>query len=210
MTRIAIRFLLAASLLTPVAGSALAEDTKPAPTKPAAAAVSDADLAVAAHVKDVNTMEIAMAKLVAKSKSKEVKAYAKALTTDHTKAQKDLDAWAKAKKVKIPAVTPTTEAEKAEAKEHEELMAKLKTLKGAELDAAYLQAMFDGHTKEVARIDTALGTVADAEFKTYLTALKPIVQKHADDAKTLQTNTASAPTTPTPTPPAAPAPTPKP
>jgi putative membrane protein len=222
MSKLVIRMLLGASLLVSATTAAVADEAKPsAPAK--VAAVSDADLAIAAHLQHVNDSEIHMGKLALKqTKDAKVKAYAKALVADHAKSNKDLAAFAKAKKVKIAKAPPEDEASKAEAKEHADLIAKLKTLKGADFDREFLAAMVAGHTKVVAKVDAQIGVVADADLKTLLTDTRPVIQKHADDAKALQppataapapgtpgTTPGTKPTVPTPSP-APIAPTPKP
>lgn len=187
---------------------AIADDMKkPAPADKAKATTKlvDDDVKLVAHVHHVNLMEIDMGKLAQKQGGDAVKKYGVALVKDHADGDKDLIAFAKTKGVaKIPADVPPTEAAKKEMDEMMAKMAELKKLKGAEFDRQFLMTMQMGHDAEVGKLTAALPMIQDADLKTKMTDLQPVLQRHADTARELQKAAPTASTTPTaPTTPAA-------
>jgi putative membrane protein len=165
----------------------------------AAAKLSDADVKIVAHLHHVNQMEIEVGKLAQNNGTMSVKNYGATLIADHQSADQDLTAFAKAHKLAtIPADKPQTEADKQDAKDMQTKMAKLKTLKAAEFDREFTTMMTMGHDKELANIDAAIGSVGDPDLKTLLTGVKPVLQRHADQARDLQKNPPQAALTPSP------------
>lgn len=174
-----------AAFAVPAAALA-APDADTSKTKTAAVTLSDADLAVLQHHHSVNLLEIHMGKLAATRASAPVKKYGAMLVADHGKADKQALALAKARGAKLEEKpTPANDTEAAEQKKHDDLMTRLATLKGAEFDREYLTAMEEGHTKEVGYLTTAIGNVTDAKLKAHLETVKPVVEKHATEAKAL-------------------------
>ncbi len=174
-----------AMLAAPVAASA-APDVDAGKAKATNVTLSDADKAVLQHHHAVNVFEIDMGKLAATRATAPVKKYGAMLVADHTKADKQALALARARGAKLedhPA--PASEAEAADHKKHMELMDRLKTLQGADFDREYLTAMEEGHTKEVGYLTTAIAGVTDAKLKAHLETVKPVVEKHATQAKDL-------------------------
>jgi putative membrane protein len=157
------------------------------------AKLGDADNKIIAHLHHVNQMEIQLANLADKVGSPHVKDYAKTIVTDHQTADKDLTAFAKAHKVAaIPAEKPTTDAERQDDKDMTAAMARIKTLKGAEFDKEYLNMMVSGHDKELTKIDVSISSAGDPDLKSMLQGIKPVLQRHADQARDLQKTSAQA------------------
>ncbi len=156
----------------------------------AGAKLEGADLEVVSHLNHVNKMEIDMGKLAQKQGTGKVKQYGATLIKDHTAANKDLAAMAKKKGVaKIPAEKPTSEAMQKEHQDAMDAMAKMKKLKGAEFDREFLTMMVADHDKTIARVDSAMATAQDPELKTFLSTIRPTLQRHADQARQLQSGT---------------------
>jgi putative membrane protein len=150
------------------------------------AKLSDADVKVIAHLHHVNQMEITLGKDAQRQGTKNVKDYAGTLITDHTAADKDLTAFAKAHQLTtIPADKPMTDADRQDDKDMTQQMARLKTLKGADFDKAYLNMMVSGHDKELTKIDVAISSTGDPDLKSMLQNVKPVLQRHADQARDL-------------------------
>lgn len=148
--------------------------------------LSDADIKVIAHLHHVNQMEIALGKEAQRQGTKSVKDYASTLVTDHQTADKDLTAFAKAHQLTaIPADKPMTDADRQDDKDMTQAMAHLKTLKGADFDKAYLNMMVSGHDKELTKIDVAISSTSDPDLKSMLQNVKPVLQRHADQARDL-------------------------
>ena len=148
--------------------------------------LTDSEMHVLAHVHHVNQMEIDAGKLAQKKGSTQaVKSYGKMLVDDHGKNDKDILAFAKKHDQKIGA-----DMEKdADAKDE---MDKLKTMKGADFDREFLRQMADGHDKELAKIDSSLAQITDDDLSAMLEDMKPVLQKHADQARDLMKNNAQA------------------
>jgi putative membrane protein len=148
--------------------------------------LSDGDTRTIAHLHHVNQMEITLGKDAQRQGTAKVKDYASTLITDHQTADKDLTAFAKAHKLTtIPADKPTTDADRQDDKDMTQQMAKLKTLKGADFDKAYLNMMVSGHDKELTKIDVEISAASDPDFKNLLQSVKPVLQRHADQARDL-------------------------
>lgn len=149
--------------------------------------ISAADLQVMAQMHHVNQDEIAMGKTAEmKGSTQAVKSYGKMLVTDHQSADKDLMAMAKKHGQTIPTYKPTNEADQKDEKDDKDMAAKVKTEKGADFDKDFLSMMVMGHEKVLAKLDTAMGMVSSDELKTAIQNVKPVVQKHADQARDLQ------------------------
>ena len=149
--------------------------------------LSDADAKVVSHLHHVNQIEITLAKQALKQGTAHIKDYANTLVTDHQSADKDLTAFAKAHKLAaIPADKPATDADRQDDKDMTTSMAHLKALKGAEFDKAYLDMMVSGHDKELTKIDVSISGAGDADLKSLLQNVKPVLQRHADQARDLQ------------------------
>jgi predicted outer membrane protein len=176
---------------------AVADDKTPPADKATDKTIDKADKAdkfsadevrILAHLHHVNQMEIDVGKAAQKSGTARVKSYSDTLEKDHKSADADLTAFAKKRGLRtIPADKPDSDAEKQEQKDMTTQVAHLKTLKGAEFDKEFLTMMVTGHDKEVARIDTAINTTgSDQDFQTFLKSVKPVLQRHADEARDLQ------------------------
>jgi len=156
------------------------------------------DTKIISHLHHVNQMEIDLGKWAQKSGTAGVKTYGESLVTDHTSSDKDLTALAKQHGVSsIPADKPTTDADRQDEKDMTISVAKLKTLKGAEFDREFLTMMASGHDKELAKIDTSIGAATNSDLQALLKTVKPVLQRHADQARDLQKNSPQASTTST-------------
>jgi putative membrane protein len=150
------------------------------------AKLGDADVKTIAHLHHVNQMEITLGKDAQRQGTAKVKDYASTLITDHQSADKDLTAFAKAHKLTtIPADKPMTDADRQDDKDMTQQMARLKTLKGADFDKTYLDMMVSGHDKELTKIDVAISSASDPDLKNLLQGVKPVLQRHADQARDL-------------------------
>lgn len=152
------------------------------------AKLSDADVKIIAHLHHVNQMEITLAREAQRQGTAKVKDYANTMITDHQQADKDLTAFAKAHHLTtIPADKPT-DTERQDDKDMTQAAAHLKTLKGADFDKAYLNMMVSDHDKELTKIDVAISSTSDPDLKSLLQNVKPMLQRHADQARDLLKN----------------------
>ena len=178
-------FMLIAALGLPAI--AAADDTKTkASDKEKPAKLSTADLAIVTHVHHVNVMEIDLGKLGQKHGSAAVKRYGEQLVRDHGASDKAVIGFAKARGTAVIAPEkPDTEADQKQAQASMDRIAKLKTLKGADFDREFLTMMAEDHDREVKRIDAAILATTDADLKKLLEADRPVLQRHADNAREL-------------------------
>jgi predicted outer membrane protein len=149
--------------------------------------LSDGDAKIVAHLHHVNQMEIDLGKTAQKSGTSAVKPYATTLVSDHQSSDKDLTAFAKTHKMgSIPADKPMTDSDKQDQKEMQGMVSHLKTLKGTDFDNAFLAMMVSGHDKELANIDTSISAASDPDLQSMLKSVKPVLQRHSDQARDLQ------------------------
>jgi putative membrane protein len=167
--------------------------SSPSNDKSASAKLSADDVKIISHLHHVNQMEIDLGKVAQKSGTAGFKSYGESLVTDHQSSDKDLTAFTKAHKLAaIPADKPQTDADRQDEKEMTTKVAHLKTLKGADFDKEFLTMMATGHDKELAKIDTSIGAATDPDLQSLLRSVKPVLQRHADQARDLQKNSPQA------------------
>jgi putative membrane protein len=161
------------------------------PTEPAAAPAPQLnDGQIAAFLSAANKAEIDASELVKKSKNAEVKKFAAMLIKDHKAADK------KASGVLVKAgVQPDETGEDVQTLKSKAQAAidQLKTLKGAELDKAWVDAQVTMHEDVIAALDQKILPAAqNADLKAFITEIRPKLQAHLDHAKALQTKLAGA------------------
>lgn len=167
MKKAGITWALALSL---VAGGALAQT------------LNDAQIAaitVAANQVDIDAGKLAKSK----ASNKEVKDFAERMVTDHTGVNKSAHDLAKKLKMK-PEENSDSKALKTGGDEN---MKKLKGLKGADFDRAYIDQEVTFHQTVLDTIDKSLlPNAKNEELKALLTKTRPAIADHLEHAKKLQ------------------------
>lgn len=161
-----------ASALFLAAGGAAAQDAAPT------------DAQIASIVVTANKVDIDAGKL-AKSKAadKEVKAFALMMITDHTGVNKSATALVKKLKVK-PEDNPTSASLKSGGEEN---VSKLKGLRGASFDSAYIDHEVEYHQAVIDAMDqTLIPNAKNDELKALLVKVRPAFVAHLDHAKQIQ------------------------
>ena len=150
----------------------------------AALAQAPSDPQIAGIVVTANQIDVDAGKLAkAKSKNKEVHKFAQQMITDHTAVNKQAAALAKKLGVK-PADSDTSKSLKQGAREN---MAKLKKLKGAAFDKAYVDHEVAYHDAVLGAIDKVLiPNAQNAELKGLIEKVRPAIAAHLDHARHLQ------------------------
>jgi putative membrane protein len=157
------------------------------------AKLNDSELQVIAHVHHVNQMEIDAGKMAQKQGSTQaIKSYGEMLVKDHQQNDRDLTSFAKKHGQAIPMEKATNEADKKDMQDTKDAMNKLGKMKGADFDREFLRMMVDGHDKELAKIDSEAAEVTNNDLQTMLKDMKPVLQRHADQARELMKNNAQA------------------
>ena len=99
------------------------------------------------------------------------------MVKDHSAADKKLQAIAAKENLQLP---------KSLDSEHEALKSKLQSMKGADFDRAYVQAMAKGHDKAVALFESASQQPQMPEdLKQFAASTLPTLEQHKDMAHSL-------------------------
>jgi putative membrane protein len=156
----------------------LAATTVPAqaagPTDPQITAI-----VVAANQVDINAGKLAESK----SGNKEVKAFAERMVTDHTGVNKQAVALVTKLKVK-PEENDTSRSLKSGGEEN---VKRLKALKGAEFDQAYVDNEVTYHQTVLDALDkTLIPNAKNEELKSLLVKVRPAFVAHLDHARHIQ------------------------
>ncbi|MCP1445991.1 putative membrane protein [Pseudomonas sp. GGS8] len=136
------------------------------------------DDAAAGGIAEVETSKLALEK----SSSADIKAFAKMMVTDHSKANEELAALAKKHDIKVPDTTTLVK----QAKE------KILDLRDKSFDTAYANNQVKAHEETIERFKKEANTVTDdrvkgaTEFKAFAQKMLPTLEKHLDMAKKLQ------------------------
>ena len=142
----------------------------------ASAALGD-DAEFAVEAANGGMAEVALSKIAEeKATDPKVKAFAKQMVTDHTKANKELKALASAKNITLPSA-PNEEKQKA--------AADLGGKSGSDFDKAYISQMKKDHDKTVKLFEDAQKEVKDAELKAFIDKTLPVIKAHAEHVKSL-------------------------
>lgn len=167
--------LIVASLITPLC-SVL--------TLPAHAGDKLSDAQIAAIVVTANQVDIDAGKLAAdRAADAEVRKFAKTMVTDHTAVNQSATELATRLKL-TPEENDTSRALKAGGDEN---LAKLRTLKGAAFDKAYVDHEVAYHEQVIDALDNVLiSNAQNAELKALLVKVRPAFVAHLEHAKQLQ------------------------
>jgi putative membrane protein len=141
-----------------------------APAAAARPAGFPADHSFIVGAAQTNLAEIAGGKLaLSKSRSKAVRAYARTVVADHSRAEAALAVVARAWHTKLPA--GPSAAQKQEA-------AHLATLSGGAFDREYLRRQIVGHRKALGATLLELDAGRVAAVRAYAAATEPVVKMH--------------------------------
>ncbi len=152
------------------------------------AAAQDAapnDAQIASIVVTANQVDIDAGKLAeSKASNKDVKAFGKQMVTDHTGVNKSATALVKKLKV-TPEDNPTSQSLKSGGDSN---IQKLKGLKGAEFDRAYIDNEVTYHQTVIDAMDkTLIPNAKNEELKALLVKVRPAFVAHLEHAQHIQT-----------------------
>ena len=170
--------ILAATLLCAMGSAAMAQDTS-AIVQPSASAK--------AFVEEAGTIglaEVEMGELGAqKATSGQVKAFAKQMVADHTKANQALLTAVKGKGMQVP--SSRTDTHKATIEKFQKQDA------GKNFDRDYMEQMVADHKAAVELFETAADDEKlDLALRSYATATLPALRDHLKQAQTIQSKLA--------------------
>lgn len=144
------------------------------------------DAQIAGVVVAANSVDIDAGKLAnARSKNKEVKAFASLMVTDHTGVNKQASALVK----KLNVTPEESDTSKSLKKGGADTIAKLKGLKGKEFDKAYVDNEVTYHQTVLDALDkTLIPSAKNEELKALLVKVRPAFVAHLDHAKQIQSS----------------------
>jgi putative membrane protein len=106
--------------------------------------------------------------------SPDVKRFGEHMVADHGKANAELERVAKRESIDLPG-EPNAK--------HAETIRRLTSLKGAEFDRAYMQAMVEDHEEDVAKFREVAGSAESKQVKEFAQKTLPRLQEHLEMAK---------------------------
>ncbi len=149
-----------------------------------AAAPTDPQIAMIAVTAD--NVDIDAGKLAAsKATDPKVKEFAELMVRDHTSVNEQATALAK----KLNVTPEESAASKGLKSGGDKMMKKLKGLSGAAFDKAYVANEVTYHQQVLDTIDkTLIPNAKNAELKSLLESVRPVIASHLDHAKQLQSS----------------------
>ena len=155
-----------------------------APAMAFAQAKGPSDPQIAGIVVTANQIDVDAGKLAkSRSKNKEVQHFAQQMITDHTAVNKQAAALAK----KLGVTPEDSETSKSLKQSAADTAKKLKGLKGAAFDKAYVENEVAYHQAVLDAIDKVLIPSAhNAELKGLIVKVRPAIATHLEHAKHLQ------------------------
>jgi putative membrane protein len=176
--------VLVAALLCATGGASMAQDTAtsapPATTEQSSAAAKE-------FVEQAGTSglaEVEMGELGAKKASNgQVKAFAKRIVADHTKANEELVTATKGKGVQVP--SSRTSLHKATIEKFQQQEA------GKAFDRDYMEQMIEDHKADVELFETAADDAKlDLDLRSYAKRTLPTLRDHLKQAQAIQSKLA--------------------
>ena len=155
-----------------------------------ASAQTVTDAQIASIVVTANQVDVDAGKLaLTMSTSKDIKAFAQRMVTDHTGVNKSATELVTRLKV-TPEDNPTSQSLAAGGVAN---IARLKTLKGLEFDTAYITQEVAYHEQVLQAVDkTLIPGATNEELKALLVKVRPTFAAHLEHAKKLQAASAKA------------------
>lgn len=152
-----------------------------------AATKEQSSASVKAFVEQAGTSgqaEVEMGQLGAqKAKNGQVKAFAKQMVTDHTKANQELLHAIKGKGVQVPSSQSSTHKATLEKFRQQEA--------GKDFDRDYMEQMVEDHKAAVQLFETAADDEKfDLDLRSYAKRTLPALQEHLKQAQTIQSKLA--------------------
>jgi putative membrane protein len=122
--------------------------------------------------------EVELSKVAAsKAQAADVKKFAAQMVKDHSANNKELASIAAKENIQVP---------KSLDSEHAALRDKLKTMKGADFDREYMDAMRTDHQKMVDLLKSSESTVSTDDLRTFIKKTEPVVEHHLSMAQEIK------------------------
>ncbi len=142
-----------------------------------------ADAQTAAMIQAINHAEISQAKVAEQSaQSPAVKRFAHMMLRDHSKNDSQLASVDKRQGIQ-PEATSEVQALSSQAQETTQ---QLQARGAGGFDAAYIEAQIKEHQQALDKLDSALASTSNKEFRRFIESTRETVARHLGEAKRLQ------------------------
>ena len=111
-----------------------------------------------------------------KSKNPDIKKFGQMLVEDHSKANAEVKSLAAKKNINLPTGMGS----------HQSTYDKLKGLNGDDFDKEFVEDMVDDHEKDVSTFQKESQNSSDPDVKAFAAKTLPVLQKHLDTVKGIQ------------------------
>jgi len=144
------------------------------------------EMQVLAHVYHNDETEVEAGKLaMAKATTPAIKSYGKMLIDDHGSDARRILALVDKQGRSLPDLQPISEADRADLQLAKATMAKLRGLDGKAFDLEFLRAQVALHDKAIAKLERMTTMVDTPDLVSMLRSIKPVLEKHAQEARIL-------------------------
>jgi putative membrane protein len=138
---------------------------------------SSADQTFMMSAAQAGMVEVKLGEVAAKKGTKaDIKEFGTMMVTDHSKANKELQAIAAKNGVTLPSKLDAV---------HKEKVDKISNLSGEQFDKAYISEMVKDHEKVAAEFEKASKTAQNPELKSFAASTLPVIKTHLKHAKAL-------------------------
>jgi putative membrane protein len=166
---------VAIACLVAMSASVLAAEEKGPESSPPK--FSSADETFMMSAAQAGMVEVKLGELAAKKATQEnIKQFGAAMVTDHSKANKELQAIAAKNGVTLPAKLDTL---------HKSTVDKFGKLSGEQFDKAYVAEMIKDHEKVAAEFEKASKTAQNLELKSFAATTLPVIKTHLKHIKNI-------------------------
>ena len=166
---------VAIAYLMGMSASVLAAEKKGSESSPPR--FSSADETFMMSAAQAGMVEVKLGELAAKKATQEnIKQFGAAMVTDHSKANKELQAIAAKNGVTLPSKLDTP---------HQSKVDKFGTLSGEQFDKAYVTEMVKDHEKVAAEFEKASKTSQNLELKSFAATTLPVIKTHLKHIKNI-------------------------
>jgi putative membrane protein len=142
---------------------------------PGRAVGAEGDKGFVQEAASAGKMEVELGRYASKhAASPDVKKFGEHMVTDHSKANTELEQVAKRESIQLPG-EPNAK--------HAETVQRLTSLKGAEFDRAYMQAMVEDHEEDVAKFRDVASSAESKQVQAFAKKTLPTLEQHLKMAK---------------------------
>jgi putative membrane protein len=147
------------------------------------ARLGDTEAKVVTYVHAIDRLEIDLGNLAKQNGSPDMQVFGATLVADHTNADKSIVAFARKHGMTTIPLEAPIDADHRPAAEAE---SRLKTLKGADFDRAFLAVVPDAEDAEVQAVEQGLAVSVDPELDKILRTIEPMLKSHVTQAQNLK------------------------